>query len=682
MSDGRVVIDSIWNDAPVQKGLKDLQKSMQRTGDQLVKMGKSLTTKVTAPIVGAFGVAVKGAADLEGAMSKFNVVFAGMEDEMYKWVDTFRSEFPLARREIIKMSADLQDLLVPMGVNRKDAARMTQEWFHLAGALSAFNDVPIDQALEAIRSGIAGQTQPLRQFGINASVAALKQTALAHGLMEAGDEMTDQVRQQALLIQAYEQSADALNGLEEQKGSLLWKMQELWATIKDLGDSFGQILLPYVSRAVDFIQDLVERFVQLDERAQKMIVILALVAAAIGPVLIVAGMLAKGIAALGGVFSLAGLKIMLIIGIFALIGAAIMTLWNENEEFREAVIAIWESIKEWAMNIWGAIRDFWEENGEAIIAKAKEIWQDIQEIFMVLFRVLKDIWDSLSETFMHVWKLIQKFWEAWGDTILSVAQTMWNQIKMVIETVINVIKDVIGLVMAIIRGDWSEAWNRIKSIVTSIVNLIKNTISNWINIIRSIVTNGFNIIRNGIQNAMQSARNGVSNAINGIRTAISNGINGALNVVKNLGRSFFDAGKGLIQQMINGIKNMAAGVKNAVTNVVSSVRNLLPFSPAKEGPLSDLDKLDFGGPIATSIEADTKNIQHKMQSMLALPDMPTQNTVNHGGEITMRIEGVNDRGEFIDAVQVLMEAVSDPRGLRVLNQGMALAAQKATGGLG
>ena len=199
--------------------------------------------------------AVREFAQLEGAMAKFNVVFAGQAREVEAWVDEFREGVPLARREIVQAAAAMQDLLVPMGVAREDATEMTKEWLELAAALAAFNDVPVDQALEAIRSGIAGQSRPLRQFGIDARETALQQTALAEGLIEAGDQMNDQVRQQALLIQSYAQSKDAVDGYEDQLGSTLMMEQELAATFKDTQATLGRQLQPAYNSLLEILAE-------------------------------------------------------------------------------------------------------------------------------------------------------------------------------------------------------------------------------------------------------------------------------------------------------------------------------------------------------------------------------------------------------------------------------------------
>ena len=254
-----------------KRGMRDVERtgarSSRRTQRSLGGIGNKLksiaflakTAFVSSMVMGA-RQAVREFAQLEGAMAKFNVVFGEQAREVEAWVNEFREGVPLARREIIAAAASMQDLLVPMGVAREDASEMTREWLELASALAAFNDVPVDQALEAIRSGIAGQSRPLRQFGIDARETALQQTALAEGLIRAGEEMDDQVRQKALLIQSYSQSKDAVDGYEDQLGSTLMKEQELGATYKDTAAILGEMLQPaynaMTDASVSFLQQL------------------------------------------------------------------------------------------------------------------------------------------------------------------------------------------------------------------------------------------------------------------------------------------------------------------------------------------------------------------------------------------------------------------------------------------
>src|SRR5690606_23629866 len=92
-----------------------------------------------------------------------------------------------------------------------------------------------------------------------------------------------------------------------------------------------------------------------------------------------------------------------------------------------------------------------------------------------------------------------------------------------------------------------------------------------------------------------------------------------LSFITGLGRKFYDAGKGLIEQIKKGIESTVGTVVESVRKLAQKIRDFLPFSPAKTGPLSDLDKLDFGGPIADSILRAIPQVQGLLYELLALP---------------------------------------------------------------
>ena len=243
---------------------KQVQHSLGGIGSKLRSISFIAQTVFASGLVMGARKSVREFALLEGSLAKFEVVFAGQSREMQAWVDTLRTRLPLANREIIAAAASMQDLLVPMGVAREQATGMTQQWLELAAALAAFNDVPVDQALEAIRSGIAGQSRPLRQFGIDVRETALQQTALEEGLIKTGEAMDDVERQQALLLQAYKQSQDAIDGYEDQLGSTLMMEQELGATFKDTMALIGEGLDPAY-------KNLLERLTQVLNITQELV---------------------------------------------------------------------------------------------------------------------------------------------------------------------------------------------------------------------------------------------------------------------------------------------------------------------------------------------------------------------------------------------------------------------------
>lgn len=195
-------------------------------------------------------------------------------------------------------------------------------------------------------------------------------------------------------------------------------------------------------------------------------------------------------------------------------------------------------------------------------------------------------WNFIKGVTSAVWGAIKSFFSATWKAITGAVSSAVNSVKSTITSVFNAIKGFITTVLAAYKAIIVGTWNAIKSVVTSVVNGVKGA-----------VTNAFNAIKSAVTNAVNGAKSAATSAFNAIKSAVSNAIGNALSTVRgfpgkvrsalsNLGTLLVGAGKALIRGLVNGIKKMASAPVDAVKNMVSNVRNLLPFSPAKEGPFS------------------------------------------------------------------------------------------------
>lgn len=106
------------------------------------------------------------------------------------------------------------------------------------------------------------------------------------------------------------------------------------------------------------------------------------------------------------------------------------------------------------------------------------------------------------------------------------------------------------------------------------------------------------------------------------------------------GLNLYESGKAIIQSAINGITSMARKIVGKVKDIVGKIRNLWPFSPAKEGPLSDIHRMDFAGPIGQSIDRARRPIQRSMSSLAGVareafnPKLAVNSSFNTGFSTT------------------------------------------------
>lgn len=165
----------------------------------------------------------------------------------------------------------------------------------------------------------------------------------------------------------------------------------------------------------------------------------------------------------------------------------------------------------------------WDEVG----AFFKSLWEKLSPFLISVWETLKDaaiaIWEALVETAKAIWNGLQAFWAKWGDTITALFDSVWRQIRIIVETAINLVKNIIGLVLAVIRGDWESAWNHVKGIAQTIWNFIVQT---WENI-KLTASTVWQTIRDDIQaawTAIQTKAMEIWTAITDWLAGIWNGI--------------------------------------------------------------------------------------------------------------------------------------------------------------
>ena len=427
------------------------------------------------------------------------------------------------------------------------------------------------------------------------------------------------------------------------------------ANAADLGVKFGEAFTGIVEK----IRDAVQWWTSLEGSTQKLILTVAGLAVAAGPVLLIlskiittAITLSKGFAMLkvgAGIVSTAlgaiSTPVLVVIGVIAGLIALFTVLYQKNEGFRDLVQNVWGVIKEtistviqtvsdFVMGVFGGLVTWWNENNQLIMETIRVVWETVQQVVMGVINALVPY--------------IQQAW-----SIIKIATTtVWNVIKTVIQTVINTVLGIIKTVMQIITGDWSGAWQTIK-------NTVSNVLSGIVSIISSLLSGAFNIIKNilgSIKNSFSTIFNGlrgiVSGAFSKVTGAVRDGLTRAFNTVKGFFTKFKNAGRNIVTSIADGIKGAIGKVTGAISNVVGKVRDFLPFSPPKIGPLTDIMDVEWGETIGAGIEKGESAVTKAMDKILDidLTKKANFNDIRQNGEtyphnsqhnqpITLQIDG-------------------------------------------
>ena len=316
----KLIVDAEDNTSGVLKRLDTKLGDLNK--NRLKNLNKSFKKMATVGVAALTGLAVglnkvvQSAAVAEGAYNKFNTVFAEGSEDMLSFIEELRKTMPTATHEIVRMAADLQDLLVPMGVTREKAQEMSKGFLDVANKIAAFNDVDPTDVLESIKSGLAGSSEPLRRFGVNALESALEARALKDGLLGVGEtfknldpEVRTQIRSQALLSQIIENSSDAIAGFEDNNNSFIRRQQDLKATFEELSVTIGNVFIPMADDLLKKMKPLIDKFAEWAEANPEQIENYVVMAAKIAGITTAVGLLGMALTSPIGAFILLGLAI-------------------------------------------------------------------------------------------------------------------------------------------------------------------------------------------------------------------------------------------------------------------------------------------------------------------------------------------------------------------------------------
>jgi hypothetical protein len=183
-----------------------------------------------------------------------------------------------------------------------------------------------------------------------------------------------------------------------------------------------------------------------------------------------------------------------------------------------------------------------------------------------------------------------------------------------------------------IAASWFIAMGPIGWVIGIVIALVALIIWKWEEI-SSWTKKAWTATWNFIKDTWSKIKKGTVEGAKAIYETVSNKFNEIVSFLTGLGSTFLDAGKGLIEQMAKGIKSAAGKVLKEIKTIAQKARDFLPFSPAKTGPLSDIGKLNFGGPIADSIAKAKSLVRSSLNDLLTVPEIGFNPAIAGGGSV-------------------------------------------------
>lgn len=271
--EGKVVLDTSEFHSAVDEATEQGKELAEELGESAEKAGKSwenvfahtlgdiiadFTQQVTQALIDFAKESVSIASDLQEVQNVVDVTFGEGAQQIEQWAKTARTQFGLTELQAKQFASTMGAMLKSMDVPTDQIYEMSTALAGLAADMASFYNISFDDAFTKLRAGISGETEPLKQLGINLSVATLEAYALKNGITEQWQAMTQ--AEQAVLRYNYimEAAADAQGDFARTSDSYANSMRVLETNINSLKGEIGEAFIPTLTDAVNWLNKLFE----------------------------------------------------------------------------------------------------------------------------------------------------------------------------------------------------------------------------------------------------------------------------------------------------------------------------------------------------------------------------------------------------------------------------------------
>ena len=567
------------------------------------------TFKYCAPIAGALGFSAEDVAEAIGLMANAGIKSTQAGTALRTIMNNLSGEVKIT-------GAALGEVTIATTNTDGSMRELSDILADCRGAFSQLSESEKAQAAEALvgKNAMSGFLALM-----NAGDADIEK--LANSIDHCSDTFVKTVDGAIIpMSQALEEGIDWIeeyNGVSEQMAAVMQdnlggQLTILKSQLEELAISFGEMLMPAIRAIVSKIQAFVDKLNGMSESQRKAVLTIGLIIAALGPLLVILGTviskvgvamqgfvkLATGVKKLGvavkagtGVFgklgaALGGISgpVLAVIAVVAVLVAAFKHLWDTNEEFRNAITAIWNGIvskiQAFCQGIVDRLNALGFEFG-SIVDVLKSLWDGLCQFLAPVFEAAFSFVSTVLGSVLNVITgLLDVFiglftgnWSQLWDGVKEIFSGVWDAITGLLDTALNLLKSLAETVFGWFGTTWESVWTGIKSFFETIWNgIVAFFTSIWNNIV-SVVTAQINAVKTVVTTVFTTIKTTASTIWNGIKTAISTVVDG----IKSKVSAAFESVKNTAASLFNGIKSTATsvwnGIKSAIVTPIEAARD-------------------------------------------------------------------------------------------------------------
>ncbi|WP_260503590.1 apolipoprotein A1/A4/E family protein [Bacillus cereus] len=248
------------------------------------------------------------------------------------------------------------------------------------------------------------------------------------------------------------------------------------------------------------------------------------------------------------------------------------------------------------------------QNWDEVKKYAQELWDKVKDAWNGMTKAIGDAHDQMIDAVKKWWNETKQKWNETVDNAKEKAQEMKDK---VVEKYEELKQEAIRKLQDILNDNakkWTDMVNGVKNkaqemkqgaidkyeqMKTDAENKLRQMVSDarqkWNDIVQSAKDKASSM-GDAAKDMMKWFKDGLTQGFDDAKWKVSDGMRNIVDKFTGWFKDFYRSGKGLLSEFTNGITSGFWDAANAVSRGMSNIRAYLPFSPAKKGPLSDLDK--------------------------------------------------------------------------------------------
>jgi hypothetical protein len=218
-----------------------------------------------------FKMGIKGAIDLNETVNVTNETFGKQSQAVQDFAGGLSKSYGFSRRELLETANTFGALTQGVKITEEESAKLSQTYTKLAADAVSYKNVDLKTAADKLTSGLSGEAQGLKEWGILINEDMVKARALSMGLSKGKGELSEYAKMMARASLISQGLNKASGDLERTSGSTANQFRKAGGGIENFSVMIGQMLLPAVDMGVQAFNEFLAVTIEAFENSRPII---------------------------------------------------------------------------------------------------------------------------------------------------------------------------------------------------------------------------------------------------------------------------------------------------------------------------------------------------------------------------------------------------------------------------